>query len=356
MFLDKLFNKIKKKTPKEEEKIENSKEIEKIKEEKIKEIYKAKPEKYTYDPKVQKNIEKEEIKIANKIAKEFLKEHGKNIKNHRNKIKEIHSKEKIGDKRISSNQNVYRTGIAGFDTLLGDGGIPLSTSVLVEGGPGSGKTIFCLHVAMDFCRKGKKVLYMSFEEPEERLIEHMMSFDFDARKYIKNGQLVIKRFSALDIARSVEALLSEAKKELLIEVQPILIPQGIDPDLVLFDSLTSIASAFSGEDNRFRIYMEQLFKYLEKNKMSSLLIREVPNPSHVGNVARSGDEATSFLSDGIIVFYNVVYAHGGRKRAVEILKLRGQPFDRRIVEAEIINRRGLVVYPNKNLKGNYTLT
>lgn len=197
---------------------------------------------------------------------------------------------------------------------------------------------------------------MSFEEPEERLIEHLESFGFDAKKYVKNGQLVIKRFNALDIARSVEALLSEAKKELLIEVQPILIPKGINPDLVLVDSLTSIASAFSGEDNRFRIYMEQLFRYLEENKMSSLLIREVPNPSHVGNVARSGDEATSFLSDGIIVFYNVVYSQGKRTRAVEILKLRGQPFDRRIVEAEILNKKGLVIYPKKVLKGKYTLT
>jgi KaiC/GvpD/RAD55 family RecA-like ATPase len=353
MFWDKLF----KRKEKEKEEITNSKEN-KIppNEEKIVETTEEAPQepkkKYVYDPKVQKEVEKEEMKIAIKIAKEHIGDHVENIDSHRKKIKEQGKKEE----KIPSNENVYRTGIAGFDSLLGEGGIPLSTSVLVEGGPGSGKTIFCLHVAMDFCRRGKKVLYMSFEEPEERLIEHLESFGFDAKKYVKNGQLVIKRFNALDIARSVEALLSEAKKELLIEVQPILIPKGINPDLVLVDSLTSIASAFSGEDNRFRIYMEQLFRYLEENKMSSLLIREVPNPSHVGNVARSGDEATSFLSDGIIVFYNVVYSQGKRTRAVEILKLRGQPFDRRIVEAEILNKKGLVIYPKKVLKGKYTLT
>ncbi|MBT4321949.1 hypothetical protein HOC06_03720 [Candidatus Woesearchaeota archaeon] len=286
----------------------------------------------------------EEMKIAKRIAKEYTEEEG------------VSKKQEESDESSSKEVPTYKTGIAGFDVLLGGGGIPCSTSVLVEGGPGSGKTIFCLHVAQSFCEKGKKVLYMSFEEPEERLIQHMESFGMPAKKYVENGTLIVRRFNALDIARSVEALLSEAKKELLIEVQPILIPQDIEPDLVLIDSLTSIASAFSGEDNRFRIYMEQMFRYLENNKMSSLLIREVANPGHIGEGHSASDEATSFLSDGIIVFYNVVLNTGKRTRAIEILKLRGQPFDRRIVEAEIINKKGLMVYPKRTLKGKYTLT
>lgn len=309
-----------------------------------KEVIKIKKEtNYIFDQKLQKKIEKEEMKIAKKIAKEFFKDNSKTtLKNNEE------SDEELG---------YYRSGIEGFDKLLLSGGLTIPSSTLVEGGPGSGKTIFCLHVAMDFCKRGKTVLYMTFEESEERLAGHMSSFGFDTKKYIDNGQLIIKRFNALDIARSVEALLSEAKKELLIEVQPILIPQEIDPDLVLVDSLTSIASAFSGEDSRFRIYMEQLFRYLEDHKISALLIREVANPGHVGGGAGTrSDEATSFLSDGIIIFYNVIYDSGKRTRAVEILKLRGQEFDRKIVEADILKGIGLKVYPDKVLKGKYTLT
>jgi len=99
------------------------------------------------------------------------------------------------------------TGIPGLDALFIDG-IPEFTSILIEGGPGSGKTIFCLQAAMNACKQGKKVLYMSFEEPENRLVAHMKRFGWDAHKYISSGKLRIKRFSALDIARSVEALLS----------------------------------------------------------------------------------------------------------------------------------------------------
>ena len=329
-----------------------------------------------FDPKVQKEIYIEEMKMARKISGEFTKnykeEPNKLIEDSENPIKEIRGKkvknlgpeEKIalgkhpekGDALSSGGEEVIKFNVAGFNDLMRQGGVPVGSSILVEGGPGSGKTIFCLHLADDMCSRGKKVLYMSFEEPEDRLVSHMESFGFPARKYVKEGTLIIMRFNALDIARSVEALLSEAKKELLIEVQPILIPQDINPDLVLVDSLTSIASAFSGEESRFRIYMEQLFRYLEEHKMTSFLIREVPNPRHVGKNVTMADEATSFLSDGIIIFYNVIFSGGNRTRAMEILKLRGQQFERKIVEVEIKDKEGMKIYAHKTLKGKYELT
>lgn len=252
-------------------------------------------------------------------------------------------------------QEYIKTNIKGFDELVGDG-IPKGSSVLVEGGPGSGKTIFCLQVAKRMCEKGKKVLYMSFEEPEARLRSHMESFGANVKEYEKKNLLLVKRFNALDIARSVEALLSEAKKELLIDVQPVLIPVDFQADVVLIDSLSSISSAFSGEDSRFRIYMEQLFRYLEGHNITSFLIREVSNPSHVGvNFVEKG-EAVSFLSDGIIAIYNVFYKGGTRKRALEVVKLRGADIDRRIVEIEIKKGEGFVVHKDKTLKGDYVLT
>lgn len=263
------------------------------------------------------------------------------------------SVKKVAKKEVDS--RYIKTYVPGFDVLLGEG-VPLGSAVLVEGGPGSGKTIFCLTFLKNMCEKGKKVLYMSFEEPEETLKRHLESFGAKPEEYEKKGLLYVKRFNALDIARSVEALLSEAKKELLIEVQPVLIPQNFQPDVVLIDSLSSIASAFSGEESRFRIYMEQLFRYLESHHITSFLIREVASPSHVGNNFSEKGEAVSFLSDGIIAIYNVFYKGGQRKRALEVLKMRGANIDRKIVELEIQGKNGMVVYPDKILKGDYTLT
>ena len=147
-----------------------------------------------------------------------------------------------------------KTGIPGFDELF-DKGVPEGTSILVEGGPGSGKTLFCLQLVYNACKMGKKALYMSFEEPEANLRSHMANFGWDSIKFEKAGKLMIKRFNALDISRSVEALLSEAKRELLIDIQPVLIPKEFKPDIVCLDPLSAIASAFSGVEARFRIYM-----------------------------------------------------------------------------------------------------
>jgi len=154
----------------------------------------------------------------------------------------------------------------------------------------------------------------------------------------------------LDVSRSVEALLSAAKKELLIEIDPVLFPEDFKPDFVVIDSLTSIASAFSGQESRFRVYMEQLFRYLEKNGITNFLIREVSTPSHIGGTSKEEGEAVSFLSDGIIIIYNVVYESGSREAAIEILKMRGVSFDKKIVEFKIVDKRGVVINPNKILK------
>ncbi len=258
-------------------------------------------------------------------------------------------------KKEVKEEKFLKTGIEGFDELLGEG-IPIGSSVLIEGGPGNGKTIFCLNLLKNFCNRGKKVLFMSFEEPEGRLREHLENIGINYLDLEKKGLIYLKRFNALDIARSVEALLSEAKKELLIDIQPVLIPKNFNPDIVLIDSLSSISSAFSGESSRFRIYMEQLFRYLEAHKITSFLIREVANPTHIGTNFVEQGEAVSFLSDGIIILYNVLRKNGIRERALEILKLRGINIKRRIVSFEIKNKQIFVVYPKKVLKGDYLLT
>jgi KaiC/GvpD/RAD55 family RecA-like ATPase len=153
----------------------------------------------------------------------------------------------------------------------------------------------------------------------------------------------------------VEALLSEAKKELLVEINPVFFPSDFTPDLVLVDSLTSISSAFSGEENRFRVYMEQLFRYLESKKINSFLIREVANPTHTGKAYVEAGEAVSFLSDGIIIIYNVLYPSGERGSGIEVLKMRGAPIKRMIVQMEV-TKKGVVVHPDKQVHSGATLT
>ena len=243
--------------------------------------------------------------------------------------------------------NVIFTGVPGFDELLNDG-IPKGSSILVAGGAGSGKTIFCLQTLAHHAMKGKKCLYMSFEEKESRLIDHMKDFGWDADALIKKGNLKIQRFNPFDITRNVDALLAQQKGELLIDIDPIIIPKDFKPDFIALDSLTAIASAFTGKEESYRIYIEQLFRFFEKINSTSLLITETEQIPKI--FSKTGVE--EFLADGVIVFYNL--KHGNvRENAIEMLKLRGAGHQKKIVAMQITSS-GIVVYPEQEVFSEIT--
>jgi len=183
---------------------------------------------------------------------------GGDIKLHEAEIKEqrapaLHVVQNLKQKGGKVPKGHIRTGVPGFDDLL-DNGIPQGYSVLVAGGAGSGKTILCLQTLINKAKEGKKCFYMSFEESEERLIEHMEGFGWNPRELIKKGNLKLQRMNPFDITRNVDALLAKQKGELLIDIDPVIMPKEFKPDFVTIDSLTAIASAFTGKEDSYRIY------------------------------------------------------------------------------------------------------
>lgn len=234
-----------------------------------------------------------------------------------------------------------KTGIKGFDELF-EKGIPKGNAVLIAGGAGSGKTIMCLQMLADAARKGEKCLYMSFEESEEKLRQHMRDFGWNPHELEKKGSLVIKRFSIFDIARSIDALLAKRKGELLIDVKPVILPDGFKPDRVVVDSLTAIASAFVGSDT-YRSYIEQLFRFLEDIKTTSFLITETEQIPKI--FSPTGVE--EFLADGVVVLYNIRKGDI-RENAIEVLKMRGSRHKKKIVAMQVTNR-GIEVFPEQEV-------
>src|SRR3989344_6373413 len=242
--------------------------------------------------------------------------------------------------KVTINKEIARyikTGISGFDELF-DKGIPKDRSVLVTGGPGSGKTIFCLQLLTIAALRGEKCLYLTFEESEERLIEYMENFGFKAKEQVKKGKLKIIRKDAFALAGCIEAMLANAKGELLIDLDEILdiLPKDFHPDKIVIDSLNAIATALPPKEEGYRIFIEQLFKYLESLKVTSFLTSETEES--IGMVE-------NFVADGIIALYNIK-KRNVRTSALEIIKMRGTKFEKKIVPFEIKSGKGLVVYPD----------
>ncbi len=256
-------------------------------------------------------------------------------------------------KRIKKEKRGWvRTGVPGFDELI-ENGIPEGSNIIIAGGPGSGKTLFCLHTIYNIASRGKDCVYLSMEERPERLKDHMLSFGFKIKEigrteheiHLKandNGRISLKRLQPIQLARSVEALLEEASGTLPIKVDMVLdfIPKGFDPYMLILDSISAVETAFSGTRRQYRIYIEQLFRYFERLNLTTFIISEsleAPKRFSVTGVEE-------FLADGIIVFYNFP-GHVERVRGVEIYKLRGTSHVRKIVPMEITDR-GIIVYPD----------
>ncbi|MBU4501317.1 MAG: AAA family ATPase, partial [Nanoarchaeota archaeon] len=240
-----------------------------------------------------------------------------------------------------------QTGIEGLDSLL-EKGIPRGTSVIVAGGPGSGKTILCLQAINNAVKKGENAIYISLEEHPFRLEKHMHDFGWNPENFIKKGLLKIIRVDPFAIARDVEALLAKAKGELMIDFEEVasIMPQGFKPKWVILDSISALESAFKDDEDTYRLYIQQLFRYFERLGVTSLLVSETENIPK--KYSRTGVE--EFLADGVMVLYHLKKGNI-RERAIEILKMRGSAHQSKIVAMQIISEVGIEVYPEQEIFG-----
>tara|TARA_Y100000310_G_C20618666_1_gene782051 strand:- start:617 stop:1387 length:771 start_codon:yes stop_codon:yes gene_type:complete len=248
-------------------------------------------------------------------------------------------------KGVAESKRYLNLGIKGLDSLF-DTGIIKGTSIIIAGGTGTGKTILTLQIMHEALLAGEKCLYMTLEESEPKLVTHMKDFGWDGAEYIRDNKLIIKRINPFDLVRSVDALLARAKGELLVDINPIILPEGFVPTRIFIDSLTAMAAAFAEKDETYRIYIEQFFRYLESTKATSFLITETDQLP----IRFSPTGVEEFLADGVIVLYNIRKG-SERQRAIEILKMRGVSHKHKVVALDII-KTGIDVDPSKEITIN----
>lgn len=245
----------------------------------------------------------------------------------------------------SDGLSVLKTNIPGFDELFDNGGIPKGNSVMIAGGPGTGKSTFCRQICVNQINQGKRCMYVSFEEGNDRIMQSMNEFGWDVSNAVDKGDFLIQNINPLDILRMKFGSLggSGSATELSAKIKPLVIPQGFNPEVIVVDSLTAIIAASITKEKNYRVYLQQLFSFFEDTGSTSLLISETePLPTRFSD---SGIE--EFLADGIIVLYNVKVDEG-RKGALEVLKMRYGKHLKKIVSMEI-TQDGISVFPNKTV-------
>jgi KaiC/GvpD/RAD55 family RecA-like ATPase len=244
------------------------------------------------------------------------------------------------------------TGINGLDELVG-GGFPEGRTILVVGGPGSGKTILC----SQFLYKGiyenqENAVFVSLDESKDSFYSEMQQFGWDFRKAEEE-----RKFAFIDatrmsrVAMLKEKLYKEEAKSLrgkqlsidkLIEELQAKIQQT-NAKRVTVDTLAALVYRFPDPIER-RTTVVDLIESLADLKVTSLVTTELGYLS----LERSALEE-EFLVHGVIMM-QTLFSGGTTTRAIQVEKMRGAKVNPSLVPYSI-DRNGIEVFANMPLFG-----
>lgn len=244
------------------------------------------------------------------------------------------------------------TGINGLDELVG-GGFPEGRTILVVGGPGSGKTILC----SQFLYKGiyenqENAVFVSLDEGKESFLTEMHQFGWDFRKAEEE-----RKFAFIDatrmsrVAMLKEKLYKEESKSLrgkalsidkLIEELQARIAQT-NAKRVVVDTLAALIYRVPDPIER-RTTIVDLIESLADLKVTSLVTTELGYLSLERNALEE-----EFLVHGVIMM-QTLFSGGTTTRAIQVEKMRGAKANPSLVPYTI-DRSGIEVFANMPLFG-----
>lgn len=221
------------------------------------------------------------------------------------------------------------TGIPGLDKVI-EGGLKENSITLVAGGPGSGKTIFAMQFIIEGIKRKEAGIYITFEERKEKAYADMLRLGWDLAKYEKDGKLIFLEYTP------------EQVKRMLTEGGGIIenIIEKNDIKRIVIDSITSFSLLYEDELTKKEAALS-LFDLINRWGCTAVMTsqQERNGITEINEVS----SALEFEVDSIIILYHAK-SDGVRKRALEVLKMRGTKTPDKTFPLEIDNK-GLRVSP-----------
>jgi circadian clock protein KaiC len=238
---------------------------------------------------------------------------------------------------------LVKSGIPGFDEILG-GGLPRKRPIILQGGPGSGKTTLATQFLVEGVLKNNEPgIYVTLCESPNEIRENMLSFGWDLEKLEAEGKIAI--IDARPVTFTGEGYIVPNEKLFKGEVIPFshistLIREKINEmgaKRLALDSITVLTSQYDKE------------AYIRQGMLGFI------------QVLSSLDCASILLSEGInqnfstqlewVLVPAVILLHFTRKgsamvRAIQVLKLRGMKHSDEIFHLEIGNQ-GIKIHPEE---------
>lgn len=217
------------------------------------------------------------------------------------------------DARVSSER--ISSGVPGLDEMLGGEGPYKGSTILLSGQAGTGKTSLASAFAQAACRRGEKVLYISFEESVDELVRNQSSIGGNLAHHAgpEGGHRLI-----MEPVRAIEMGLEEHLMRIMRSVS------HHDPDLVLLDPVSSFTNRHEGECAK-----EMLLRlmYLLKEHRVTTVATELLSDS-------SGGVSHLDVSSMIDVWIKLRRheGNGEMNRLINVIKARGLAISNQVKE------------------------
>ncbi len=210
-----------------------------------------------------------------------------------------------------------RTGIWGFDQIT-RGGLPSGRTTLIEGGPGSGKTILALQTLVNGARLDNEPgIFVAFEETSERITANAAAFGWDLVALQKKKLFFLNAQPTTDMVHSgafdlsgMLAILDGKAKE-------------IKARRIVFDAVDILLSVFNDPVAEKREAF-RLHEWLVARKFTAIITSKADDHDGAGmNSPHLG--FLQFMVDCAVTLNHAV-VQGVSQRNLRVIKYRGSSF------------------------------
>ena len=198
------------------------------------------------------------------------------------------------------------SGIPGLDKLM-EGGFVKGSTILVSGGAGTGKTIFCVQYLMEGLKRGECCMFITLEEKPVDIINDVKRFEWDLEKYMKEKKLILEYQDPFQMTDITAPLLDKIKEH------------GIQR--VVVDS-TAAFELYYKEPSEIRKQLFKLLSGLKEIGVTSVLTSELPEETKM--LGKFGVE--EFIVDGVIIL-KIISVGKTVTRTLSVRKLRRTTID-----------------------------
>ena len=206
------------------------------------------------------------------------------------------------------------TGIPRLDTMLSGKGYFRSSTVLVSGTAGTGKTSIAAQFVEAACKRGERVLYFTFEESPSQLVRNMRSIGINLEPWVKKGLL---QFHA------TRPTLYGLETHQTTSIKLI---NTFEPDIVILDPIN--AFVMGNNQTEVKTMLLRLVDFLKMKRVTAFFTTLT---SADENNMENTDVYISSLIDTWLLLRDIEIG-GERNRGLYVLKSRGMAHSNQIRE------------------------